>query len=441
MTNEHNPIRVLCVSPLFAPAADSEAFCAAKLVRALTGAGAEVKVLTSESIRSKDRAFDASAMWKTTEQLIVDIPQPSGREMVRSIAAAARYQTKFYSRWVADAVREAVRLHGERKFDLVYSRSLPMIGHVVGYWCAKMFGVPWIANINDPWEFHFVPGLAYPKTSALNEAAYLFWLKRTLREADLVTYPCRQLHKFHEKLSGVSHHAEIVPHIGTRAVSKPARSVTASEFRLVHAGKLGSSEITGRSSNALLLALREFLNAHGEAKEITKLVLVGQKDSATSALVESLGLQNNVEVVGRVSYEESLNYIASASACVLVEADFAEGMFFPSKLADYLAARKPVLALSPRTGVVADLATQGGIYRVGCKDANAIQAAVESLYQDFMLNSLRNAGPSEALVQQFEPETVAQNFLTAVDSLMPATRHGVLGSYDLAHTDTVHATQ
>jgi len=304
-----------------------------------------------------------------------------------------------------------------------------------------MFGVPWIANINDPWEFHFVPGLAYPKTSALNEAAYLFWLKRTLREADLVTYPCRQLHKFHEKLSGVSHHAEIVPHIGTRAVSKPARSVTASEFRLVHAGKLGSSEITGRSSNALLLALREFLNAHGEAKEITKLVLVGQKDSATSALVESLGLQNNVEVVGRVSYEESLNYIASASACVLVEADFAEGMFFPSKLADYLAARKPVLALSPRTGVVADLATQGGIYRVGCKDANAIQAAVESLYQDFMLNSLRNAGPSEALVQQFEPETVAQNFLTAVDSLMPATRHGVLGSYDLAHTDTVHATQ
>lgn len=419
--NEARALRILCISPLFAPAADSEAFCAAKLVRALTDTGTEVKVLSSESIRSKDRAFDGSEMWKATERLMVDVPQPSGREPIRSIRMAVRYQTSFYSRWVEDAIREAVRLHCARKFDIVYSRSLPMIGHVVGFWCAKIFGVPWIANINDPWEFHFVPGLSYPKTSRLNEAAYLFWLKRTIRSADLITYPCQQLHRFHEKLSGIPHRAEIVPHIGTRSVSKMIQPSFLRSFNLVHAGKLGVSEITGRSPMALLTGLRRFLDLHIDAQPVTKLTLVGQKDKATELLIEQLGMGANVQSIGRVSYEESLKYIASASACILVEGDFEEGIFFPSKLADYLAAAKPVIALSPKTGMVANLAEQRGIIRVACNDALEIQKAIESLYLDFTDNALGAASVSQELVSQFEAPVVARKFLAAIQSLLPST--------------------
>jgi hypothetical protein len=44
---------------------------------------------------------------------------------------------------------------------------------------------------------------------------------------------------------------------------------------------------------------------------------------------------------GRVSYEESLAYIAKVAVGLLNEADLEEGIFLPPKLCDYLAARSP----------------------------------------------------------------------------------------------------
>src|SRR5581483_3719585 len=108
-------------------------------------------------------------------------------------------------------------------------------------------------------------------------------------------------------------------------------------FRIVHAGKLGSNEVTGRSSAALLTALFEFLRHHPDHRSSVELLLVGPEDAGTSATIAQLGLDDVVRTLGRVSYEDSLGYIASASVCVLVEGDFTEGIFLPSKLADYIA--------------------------------------------------------------------------------------------------------
>ena len=81
-------------------------------------------------------------------------------------------------------------------------------------------------------------------------------------------------------------------------------------------------------------------------------------------MVYGLDLERNVENVGRVNYQESLDYIASASICILIEATMEESIFFPSKLADYLASGKPVLAFSPGKGLAADLAIRGELVRV-----------------------------------------------------------------------------
>ena len=85
-------------------------------------------------------------------------PSLRGREILSpQLAAAVRYQT-WYARWLHEAVRQAIRLHQDSAFDVVYSRSPPMFGHIAGYWCAKELNLPWIANLNDPfWDFHQIP--------------------------------------------------------------------------------------------------------------------------------------------------------------------------------------------------------------------------------------------------------------------------------------------
>ena len=419
---------ILCIIPLFAPAALAEAFCGTKMVQALMDRGASVTVLSSGNLWS-GVPVDNSGLWESARKANVDVPVPRRWNPLHAMVTAPRFQTPFNGRWLASVIRTVKRLHQERRFDFVYSRSLPMVSHIAGFWCARELKLPWIANINDPWGFHFFleeahaigysapakTDAAYPKLSAFQRHEQLFWLRRTLRTADLVTYPCKGLHNFHSKLSGIDHAAEIIPHIGNSP--KGGISKSDSHFRLVHAGSLGSSEITGRSTNALLLGLAAFLATSPDAAVNTKLVLVGPEDKETQSLVMKLGLERNVENVGRVNYEQSLDYIGSASICILIEASMEESIFFPSKLADYLACRKPVLALSPRRGLAADLASRGELVHVGQNDPEAVRNAICRFYLEFKQDTLSSCGPSDQLISQLEGNAVADKFLKECQAL------------------------
>lgn len=411
------PLRILCISATFVPVADSEAFCGAKMVSALVEAGAEVTVFRCANYKGVG-ARDTSRLWHTASKLTIDVPVSSQREVVTSILMATRYRARFYARWIGAVVRKAQVLDREHRFGLVYSRSLPMFSHIAGYWCSKVLRLPWVANINDPWDLFFFPGVTRGKAS-LGRMLSRFWLRRTLRTADLVTYPSARLRDYHLSLAGIDHPSEIIPHVGfdLPAVSRPASDQAAS-FTLVHVGKLGTNEITGRSSKALLLGLREFLNTCPSAVGVTKLILVGPEDPATQAWIDELQLHNAVKAVGRVSYEESLTWINSATICVLVEANTQEGIYFPSKLVDYISADKPVLALSPRVGVIADMAARGGILRVDPDDAEAVKNALADLYSDFKDRKLQSRVPAVDLACEVRPRTVAGKFITAVTGVI-----------------------
>ncbi len=407
-------IRILCISPVFAPRVNSEAFCSAKMVAALMDAGASVTVLHSMEYTSGPELRDSSAMWQRVAAVAHDVHAPQCGAVAR-LGLAAQYQSNCSVRWVDAAVRQAKQLHAEVPFDLVYSRSLPMFAHIAGYWCAKALKLPWVANINDPWDYCFFPGAK--KTVSLHAAVAKQWLKRTLRTADLVTYPSTRLRDFHARLSGVKARSEIMVHVGTTADEHPAEPHDRS-FCLVHAGKLGANELTGRSATALLRGFRRFLDTTPTARRMAKLVLVGPPDAATQEMVQTLNLHDVVESTGRVSYEASLKVIGSAQACVLIESNEYEGIYLASKLVDYIAARKPVLALSPDAGVVADMAVDGNIIRVNPTDVEGVQSAIARLYSAFCRDELESMAPPPAFAQTFAGEVVARKFLSAVECII-----------------------
>jgi glycosyltransferase involved in cell wall biosynthesis len=212
----------------------------------------------------------------------------------------------------------------------------------------------------------------------------------------------------------LDHAAEIIPHIGYRPRG-PCHDPNG-EFRLVHAGPLGASEVTGRSPRALLFGLKAFVTSTPDAAARAKLVFVGPEDKDTQALVCELGLQKNVKFVGRVNYEVSLDQIFSASACLLIEANMDQGIFFPSKLADYIVCGKPILSLSPRSGTVADLASRGELMRVD-HDPEDVRKAIAMLYSEFKSGTLSSRNPSDQLQTELQARSVAKKFLTAYQSL------------------------
>jgi hypothetical protein len=310
-------------------------------------------------------------------------------------------------------------LHQQKPFDLVVSRAFPWFAHIPGYWVASALGLPWVANFNDPWDFR--PFISNPANSkSWNVSSNLnWWMRRTIAGADLVTFPCQRLGDY--CLRGMPHRSEarVVHHIG--AASGHA-SANGSDFVIVHAGKLGMSELTARPANSLLEGLARFLQECPDAKERTRLLLVGPEDAATMALMNTLGLAPFVKWGGVVSYERSLEHIAEASVCVLVEGDYPEGIFLPSKLCDYVVARKPVLALSPEAGTLNDLAEAGGIERVSPQDSARVSAVLKRYYQAFVAGTLAEHAPAESLVHRFEARTVIETFANSVRGLIPASR-------------------
>jgi hypothetical protein len=208
---------------------------------------------------------------------------------------------------------------------------------------------------------------------------------------------------------------EIIPHVGYCNKGKHYEEIG---FRLVHTGKLGLNEAMGRPSYALLKGLQHFLLEYPEARSVTRLFLIGPRDEDTESLIETLELNKYIISTGRVSYEESIEYIGSATVCILIEGNIAEGIFLPSKLVDYIAAKKPVLALSPATGIIADMLPCNWLLRVDSDNEIGVARSIANFYEDFRNGTIDGREPHEDIINQFSPSTVALKFLSALSSII-----------------------
>jgi hypothetical protein len=406
-------LRILCISPSFVPNADSEAYCGGKIISEIKKRGHHVSILTHGQNIYPNRTYDTSKLWEHVKEDTVLLEQPQDSTFSSKLMNIIKYSTITWARWVNEVVKKSVILNREAQYDIVYSRSLPMIAHVAGYWCSNTLNVPWIVNINDPWDMNLFPDKQVDV--AWIEAQYSKrWLKKTIRHSSVITYPCERLWKFHEKISGIKHSGKIIPHIGY----KTETSQISNNFCLVHAGKLGANEMSGRPTNAIIEGMAEFFRTIPEAKGKTKLILVGQNDELTQKLARLHKVDDNVETVGRVSYEESLKYISGASICLLVEGNMNDGIYLPSKIADYIVANKPILAISPREGTINDMLPNKGLIRVDQDDAIGVATALAKYHRHYCNNTLNERSPSDALINQFMPDTVVNQFLSAVNEVI-----------------------
>jgi hypothetical protein len=103
-----------------------------------------------------------------------------------------------------------------------------------------------------------------------------------------------------------------------------------------------------------------------------------------------------------MSYIESVQRIASATVCLLVEGNMPEGIFLPSKFPDYVYAGKPVIALSPSIGTIADLSSHQGVTQVSVADPAAIEAAIARHYDAFVGGKIAELKPSHDLRELYD---------------------------------------
>jgi hypothetical protein len=95
---------------------------------------------------------------------------------------------------------------------------------------------------------------------------------------------------------------------------------------------------------------------------------------------------------------------------VLIEANYPEGVLMLAKLADYALVPKPILALSPRIGYMADMAQKGQCLHAPPDDEALTAEKILALYAAWKAGNLASYSSHNELKEMCKPETAAAKF-------------------------------
>lgn len=397
--------RVLVAAKHLALDKTSEGLCTARLVRALVDAGHEVRCLTTEPLSDSPLAgtgVEVVAVPVTTgpwRAALADAADPSraaipaGRRLRSVVRLTVTVTTGAEPRsWNEIAAwRHSLRHHClEFAPDLVIVRGggLGFEPHLA--MTHVRLACPWIAHYHDPYPLSAYPP-SYAHHTPLLSARQEQQNRRILRRASLVTFPSSQLADWTERASGVvlGRRRGVLANIGGPINDDEADAALLDRlsgdrrFLLVHTGTL----LGPRSPLPLLRAFRRLLADGEDQASQSRLVLLGSIDRTHRRDVRFLALREELESSGNLRVEDvrtnhatAFGLTRRATATILLEADDPESPFFPGKLADYLVADHPILALSPPRSVARDLL--GASHPLWCAptDEDAILAALRVIW-------------------------------------------------------------
>ena len=91
---------------------------------------------------------------------------------------------------------------------------------------------------------------------------------------------------------------------------------------------------------------------------------------------------------------------------MLLEFQFSKGIFFYAKLSDYLHANRPIFALSPKTGVIADLFKNGGGIITNPNNSEDIAKSLSKVISLWKSNDLSIIAHDASLSLSVQPKKV-----------------------------------
>ena len=366
-------MRILLLSYHLYPNGTAEGLCVAKLARTLADAGHAVTILTS-TLNTWPGAYVVPAAGLLAGIPIHRVaPQTHGwvgrlqrahtgvgrlgrrGGFVRAAASALDALTNIalgctpteYA-WVPAAAAAAQRLlRGGVPFDVLHSRLNHFLSHRAALRVAhQQPTLPWCAHFSDPWPGQLYPG-AYrqtPTRSGLMERRQLGILNAILARSDSVTVPSARLLPLLLAGPRARYRAKAytIPHLGNFWESPPPYQPGV-VMELLHAGSI----LAQRNPTTLLQAVGLLRDQTPDLAAQLRVTFVGHANPFVDQAVATYGLADSVRTIPYTDFAELWALTCRADVLLLLESPMAEGVFMPSKLADYLSARRPILALSP----------------------------------------------------------------------------------------------
>jgi glycosyltransferase involved in cell wall biosynthesis len=371
---------ILLVAYFYPPCRDTGALRQASMARWLHRLGHEVTVLTTSAYGSAaadgadrvERTTDAQ-LWRARLRGVGSVdalydadtyggrPHPLSRVIVPEPLALA---------WAPFARARALRLARERDLDCVITSSPPESVHAVGA-ALRRRGVPWIADLRDGWTFEPLR----PPFPTAAQRRFDGWLERRwLGAADAVVCVSEPAADDLRR-RGIADPTLIANGWDPELAPAPDGTSTATldpeRVSLVYTGRFGSY---GRDPAPLVEGLARLARDDPSSAAALELVVAGPLTRAEAELLASDVSPARIALAGSLPRERALALQREADALLLL-AQPTRTQLLNIKLFEYLAARRPILALAGDTEAGRVVARLGG-ETVRADDPAAIAAAL-----------------------------------------------------------------
>jgi glycosyltransferase involved in cell wall biosynthesis len=419
--------RILMFAPAFAPQGNAEAITNGKLALAMLEAGWEVEVISREPPTKSPYEYGGgwTEPWHPLKPFVHVIATPAwsaGRRLLDLALTTIRMGHAVEGvRWASRAYDRGVRLHRKRPFDVVMSRAFPEAAHLPAMTMSRRFGLPWIANWNDPWVFL---GQAHSDRRPLggSEPRLGALAKAVAARASWHTFPCEGLRAAMCPLLGpaAAQRSSVVPHASLKRRDAGPGGL-AREFLMTYVGRLWRSQ----NPEPVFAAFARLLETSG-GKGPTKLRFVGISDYDLGALATKHGIGGDFVDLGRRTYRESLNAMEESAVLLLLDPAGFSDIVLTSKVSDYAYAGRPILAMTSEHSAISQLIGQhGGGVAVSPTSVEGITGALVAFFQAWVTGGLDQAYDSARLYGFFCPLAISKAYGGLFTQLSP--RGGFLG--------------
>lgn len=253
--------------------------------------------------------------------------------------------------WVKPSVKFLEKYLIDKPVDAIITSGPPHSLHLIGMELKKITETPWVADFRDPWT-----SIGYHKKLSLSKNSQRKHEKleaNVLQAADHIIVTSPTTEKQFEVITDVA--ITVITNGYDTEIAGEVKLDT--KFTVSHIGSL----LTERNPETLWKIFSELIIEDKSFASDFQLQLAGVVSDEVIKSIKNHGLSKHLKNVGYISHNQALDVQRKSQVLLVLEIDSIETRaIIPGKIFEYLAARRPILALGPKESDMEFIINQTG---------------------------------------------------------------------------------
>ncbi len=282
--------------------------------------------------------------------------------------------------WVKKSIKFLTAYLQKNPVDVIVTNGPPHSMHLIGLGLKKKLGIKWVADFRDPWtNIDFYHSLKLTESSDRKHRALE---KEVVSTADVVTVVGKSMQAEYLEYS---ENVKVITNGYDQSISQK-EVVRDTKFSMAHIGLMNAD----RNPKMLWKVLKKIGEEQTGFLEDLEIKLIGKVSGDVLNAIEENSLTSQLKLIDYVPHSEVHGLQQASQILLLVVNDTpnAKGIL-TGKIFEYLMARRPILAVAPEDGDLAEIINQtesGEVF--GFLEMKKLEAFILKSYADYKKGSL-----------------------------------------------------